>query len=161
MRFFWKVWALLNQQRTFTAKCGHPTGLNGSVTVCGETLPGKLCLNSQGQIPYCHKCLEAMAIPCAWCGKAILVGDPITLYSPRDKSYQPPPGAVVYQQKPLQLVGCIRWDCAETGADRSGFWHPPGQVYRVASALEMVLATNDVVMINNLRDPEEAVPLDD
>ncbi len=84
-----------------------------------------------GKTLYCHKCLGKMVIKCAWCGGVIFIGDPITLYSPVKKDFEIPEHAVIYKEKPLQLIGCLRWDCAETGADRMGFWLPPGKVERV------------------------------
>lgn len=58
-------------------------------------------------------------------------------------------------------MGCLRWDCAKTGADRAGFWHPPGKVFRVTTPLEMCLQNlqnggDGVVVIENLNDFEEA-----
>ena len=61
-------------------------------------------------------------------------------------------------------VGCLRIDCALSGADRCDFWSPPGNVYRTLSPIEMILAdegTNDqgVVIINDLQDSREAIPI--
>lgn len=99
------------------------------------------------------------AIPCAWCGKSIWPGDPVTLYTPLNKNYQPASGVVTYRQEPRLFVGCLRRNCANSGMDRSGFWVPPGQVLRVMSPFEMVIATDEVVIIGDLTDPSLAIPL--
>ena len=107
---------------------------------------------------YCSDCLVKMSIRCAWCGKSILVGSPITLNTPIRKNFKVPDYAVVYKENPLQLVGCLRWECADTGLDRAGFWVVPGKVHRVVSPLEMLMATEDVVIVNDLADPDQAIP---
>lgn len=141
-------------------ECGHQTLLKGTMTAYnGETIERTLILNDQGTVRYCLACHEKMIIPCAWCGLPILTGDPITLYTPRDPVYKPPDGARVYKDDPFQLVGCLRWDCAQTGADRAGFWMPPGEVERVLSPLEQIMLdpTHQVVIVGDLGDRNEAV----
>lgn len=114
---FFKTWA----------KCGHKTKKKDKIHAFGETVTMKLCKDN-GKIPYCHRCLEKMTIRCVWCGKPIFIGDPITLCSPKP-SFKIPSWAVVYSKKPLRLVGCLRYQCADTGAARAGFWDTPGKVY--------------------------------
>ena len=98
-----------------------------------------------------------MAIRCAWCGKPIFIGDPVTLYSSAEKNFQIPEYAVRYSENPIKLVGCMRWDCAETGADRCGFWLPPGVVHRVLSPIEQMMATGTVVVVADVGDMREAI----
>jgi len=139
--------------RTVMAKCGHKTKMVDVIEIDGEKITFSL---KKGVRPeYCINCLKEMSIKCAWCGKSILPGDPITLYSPRDES-KVPEHAVIYKKDPLQLVGCLRWGCADTGADRAGFWVPPGEVQRVMSPLERAMATNNVVIVNDVTDINEA-----
>lgn len=139
------------------ADCGHKTKKKDKVTAYGEsTVTGVPIKN--GKTPYCHRCIEKMAIKCAWCGHVIFIGDPITLYTPRDKDFKVPEHAVAYRENPLQLVGCLRWECAETGADRAGFWLPPGAVQRVPTAYEMCMQDmqnggSGVVIIGDLSKP--------
>ncbi|MEX0672734.1 MAG: hypothetical protein WDZ82_01285 [Candidatus Paceibacterota bacterium] len=110
---------------------------------------------------YCAKCLAAACIKCAWCGKSIFPAEPITLYTPT-KSFEIPEYAVVYNQDPVQLVGCLRWDCGDSGIDRAGFWIPPGVVDRVLSPTEELLhrmqsgESDPIVIANDLSDPNEA-----
>ncbi|NTW88760.1 MAG: hypothetical protein HGB26_06475, partial [Desulfobulbaceae bacterium] len=106
--------------------------------------------------PYCHACIKKMAIRCAWCGKPIFIGDPVTLYSP-SKGFEIPEYAVRYSEDPLRLVGCLRWDCADSGIDRSGFWMPPGEVMRVMSPIEQVLATGTAAIVSDVNDMREAI----
>lgn len=98
-----------------------------------------------------------MTIPCAWCGKPIVVGSPITLCSPIKPDYTPPvEGFVTYSEDPLRLVGCLRWDCADSGIYRAGFWVPPGKVDRVLSPLEIAMMVDGVVIVSDITDPAEA-----
>lgn len=120
-------------KKNYSADCGHKTKLHDRVTAFGESTLTRLSIKD-GKIDYCHQCIEKMAIQCAWCGHTIFIGDPITLYSPRDEDFEVPEHAIFYQEDSLQLVGCLRWNCADSGADRMGFWLPPGIVQRVQSA---------------------------
>ena len=86
-----------------------------------------------------------MAIRCAWCGGVIFVGDVITLYSPVKKDdFKIPEHAVVYDEEEMQLVGCGRITCADTGADYAGFWIPgqdgKGIVKRTPTMIEQSIA---------------------
>lgn len=83
---------------------------------------------------YCDACLSAVAIRCGWCARPIFIGDPVTLYSRRDGTLPDMvEHAVVYDQERATVVGCLGWGCADTGADRAGFWLPdpanPGYGY--------------------------------
>ncbi len=84
-----------------------------------------------------------MAVQCAWCPNLVFIGDPITLYSPRDYSRIPAERAIVFSIEPLRYVGCLGWNCALTGADKAGFWLPDenghGYVKRVPTAFEEML----------------------
>ena len=104
-------------------KCGHRTKQKGLVSAFGTTIITKMPKNEDGLIHYCLGCIGKMAIKCAWCSNPIFIGNPITLYIPSDNS-QIPEHAVVYNKERLQLVGCLRRNCADTGADRAGFWLP-------------------------------------
>jgi len=126
------------EEKKIIADCGHETKEKDTVTAFGESTITQLPIED-GKTPYCHRCIEKMAIKCAWCGHVIFIGNPITLYTPRNKDFEVPEHAVVYNEDPLQLVGCLRWDCAQTGADRAGFWLPPGKVQRVPTAIEMCM----------------------
>jgi hypothetical protein len=108
---------------------------------------------------YCGACLSAMAIRCGWCGQAIFIGDPVTLYSRRDGGLpELPERAVIYDQARNTLVGCLGWNCAETGADRAGFWLPdsqnPGQGYvKLYESLYSRAARKGVVIVEDLSRP--------
>lgn len=143
------------KRKKIQAGCGHETKEKDRVTAFGEGCETQVPV-IDGKTDYCHRCLERMAIKCAWCGKAIFIGDPITLYTPIDKDFKAPEYAVVHCNNPLQLVGCLRWNCAQTGADRAGFWYPPGKVMRVPSPLEMAMQSGDMVIVEDLSNPREA-----
>ena len=151
------LWYKFFGQSYYAKICGHTAKLFTRVKVLEEGA----YLTLKPGFDYCPDCLSKMAIRCAWCGRSIVAGEPITLYSPSDKNSVIPAWAVVYSKKPLRLVGCMRFDCADSGIDRSGFWVEPGKVYRVASPMEQCLAANDVVICNDLRDISQATPLQD
>lgn len=146
--------------RDYMCGCGHTAKWKTVLTVGGGgiyTLPSE-------KPDYCPECWAKAAIRCAWCGDTILPGDPITLYTPRKNDFVVPEHAVVYRREPqLQLVGCLGWDCAHTGADRSGFWVMPGEVRRVLSPLEELIANGgtEVVISGNLGDIRQAIPISD
>ncbi len=139
-------------------KCGHRTKLAGQVSAFGQTITTKMSMNKSGSVDYCLDCIAKMAIQCAFCGDPIFIGDPITLYTPRD-GFQIPDHAVVYREEPLQLVGCLGSNCADTGADRAGFWLPgengKGRVQRVKAAYEGILGAK--VPVGDTHDIFEAM----
>ncbi|MFH0819492.1 MAG: hypothetical protein V1892_00495 [bacterium] len=139
------------------AQCGHEIKLKDEVSAFGETTITTIKPDEDGKVEYCHRCLEKMAIQCAWCGKSIFIGYPITLYTPKNKDFAIPPHAVIFNKDPLQLVGCLRWDCAQSGVDRAGFWLPPGKVYRVPTPLEIVMSgKKEMLIVSDLSDIKEA-----
>lgn len=117
-------------------KCGHRTKRAGWVEAFGEKYFVEMPVAKNGRPDYCHACIGSMAIRCAWCGEPIHIGNPVTLYTPSKRGFVIPTYAVRYSKDPLQLVGCLAWGCAETGADRAGFWMPPGEVFRVPTVFE-------------------------
>jgi hypothetical protein len=120
---------------------------SGNMRAFGEICPIELPFED-GKTRYCLQCLSDMACQCAWCGKPIFIGDPITLYTPMD-DFTTPEYAVIHQENPLQLVGCGRRTCADTGADYAGTWQPPGQVNRQPTMIELMMATDADCVIRN------------
>jgi len=114
-------------RKKIVAGCGHETLKKDKVTAFGESCEIEIKFVN-GQTDYCHRCLEKMAIRCAWCGKVIFIGHPITLYFHRDKDREMPDYAVLHNKKYNSYVGCLRRNCAESIIDRAGFWYPPGKV---------------------------------
>jgi hypothetical protein len=147
--------------RHTASKCDHKTKRKGKVEAFDSHTITSMPLNQSGSVDWCLKCLGKMAVRCAWCGKPIFIGDPITLYTPRG-DFKVPEYAVAYKQDPLQLVGCLRWECADTRADRAGFWLPGndgrGQVERVPTAYAAILGSggNYAVIIGDAHDIAEA-----
>lgn len=154
--------AQLNPRRYRATKCGHRTKRTGGVSAFGHRIVTKMPINEDGSMDYCLDCIGKMAIQCAWCGNPIFIGRPITLYSPVG-DFKVPEHAVIYEKEPLQLVGCLGWNCADSGADRAGFWMPgedgKGRVERVPNVYEMILATkgSSVVLVNDTGDIAEAM----
>ena len=153
--FFRSLLGIIFKVRKFTiADCGYLTAVIDTVKAFGEKIETKLPVN-KGRAPYCHRCLEKMAIRCAWCGRAIFIGELITLHTPA-KDFKIPYYAVVYSKKPLQLVGCLRRSCS-CGGDRSGFWYLPGKVLRVESPLEKAMRMGQAVVVGDISDLNEAI----
>ncbi len=123
--------AFLCPQPGIGSVCGHRFFTKGIILVLGEELKYSYAAKRD----YCPECEGKMAVPCTWCRKPIRIGDMITLYSP-GPTFSAPSGAVIYSEAPLRLVGCLRWNCADSGADRAGFWVHPGKVHRVPTAYE-------------------------
>jgi len=143
-------------------ECGHKTRLCDKIEVIGKDGETK---NIEIEITtikpsHCHKCVEKMAIRCAWCGEPILVGDPITLYKPKD-NFKIPEYAMVYKENTKQVVGCLRRKCCYSGADRSGFWVIPGKVERVLSPFEQALMTGKTVIISDISDINQTITIED
>lgn len=147
-----KIWICIKLFFGFKiiADCGHKTKKDDNVCVRDKQIKVSLRIQENGRMIFCHKCFEKMIIFCAWCGSPIFIGDPITLYSPKD-DFKIPSHAKIYEgDGVLKLVGCFGWDCAVTGADRAGFWIPPGKVKRVPSPIEIAMATREIVIIQDL-----------
>ncbi len=138
-------------------KCGHSFKWKKKFkfTVFGEEVSFS---TPKDEIPgYCPECFSKMIIKCAWCGKLILPGSPITLYTPGDPAFVVPKHTHVFSKDPLQLVGCLYQDCAECGGDRAGFWVVPGEVWRVPRPEELfLLGYTGSVFVKDLADMKEA-----
>ena len=147
------------RRKNILADCGHLTKKKDTVTAFDEVRLCEIPLNEDGSTLYCHHCLEEMAIQCAWCGLPIFIGDAVTLYSSIDKSEEMPDYAVRYGD--YAYVGCLRWNCVESGADRSGFLIPPGKVQRVLSPLEQCIQSGEMVIVGDVTDMSQAVLVDD
>ncbi len=147
--------------KNYRCDCGHFAKQKTQMTIDGQS-----SIYTLGKThDYCPQCWAKAAIRCAWCGETILPGDPITLYTPCDQNFKPPEYAVIYKKTPrLQLVGCFRRECAETGLDRTGFWMMPGRVQRAASPMEILLHANPTdgpMIFNDLGDPNKAILIPD
>lgn len=142
----------INRFRKAQAGCGHETRLAGIVKGQGQEVKMVLGRNKAGEIPYCFGCLGEKVIRCAWCGDPIFPGDPITLYAPKDvANFTLREGAVLYDQEKTQVVGCLRWDCADTGADVAGHWTPDG-VVRCPRIIDILMANPDAdaIIVNDM-----------
>lgn len=154
------LWLALSNlvRKTHTANaCGHRTKKAGEAECLGEKVTFSMPLSKNGNPEYCLDCIAKMAIKCAWCGDPIHIGDPVTLYAAK-KSFKVPEHAVRYDKDKECLVGCLGWNCAFSGADRQGFWVPPGKVARVPSPLEMLMAAGSdsaAVIVDDLSDPRD------
>jgi len=130
------------------AGCDHHTLGTNLVSAFGEWRETTMPKGEDGTYRYCHACLSKMAIRCTWCAKPIFIGDPVTLYISPDKQ---PAHATRLCDDPTKpefnsFVGCLRWGCASSGADRQGFWFPgedgKGRVERVSSPIELAIQSH-------------------
>jgi len=142
--FFW----LKPKPTEIVCGCGHTSQMEKEIHVGGKKETLKILYKPNRTPPYCLDCVEKMTIVCPWCGRPIFIGDYVTLYTPSDPNFKIPKGAVVYSEKPLQLVGCQRTSCADSGADYCGIWDIPGVVKRFPSAIERVMMTGQPVVMN-------------
>ncbi len=148
--------------RSYECGCGHVAKRKTLVVHEGESNVFVLPQSHE----FCPDCWPKQAIKCAWCGEPIYLGDPVTLYSPNNSNFVVPAHAMVYQQKPLQLVGCMGWDCALSGMDRAGFYVAPGKIQRVQTGMEQMLlriagGNNEPLVISDISDPRQAVSIDE
>lgn len=166
-------------RKTYIAnKCDHETKQKGFINNGESESIMEMPLTKNGKPDYCLACIGKMSIKCAWCGKPISIGSPVTLYSPgptdylffssegrskvqterEQENFEVPKHAVVYSEDPLLLVGCLGLGCADTGADICGRWMPPGEVERTPSPVEIIMASVQkgqpcIVMMGDTRDP--------
>ncbi len=161
---FKKLFARLSGKYVAVA-CNHPTKREGEVRAFGECTTTHMPLNENGTAEWCLECLGKMAVKCAWCEQVIFIGDPITLYTQTKSDFKLPANAALYKQEPLQVVGCLRMSCADTGADRAGFWVPgddgKGGVHRVASPLELSMVSGAEIAMSNLGNMKVAHKVQD
>lgn len=147
--------------RNHKCACGHTAKRKTVITV--HDVQHVYILNKKRE--YCPQCWKKAVIKCAWCGKTIFPGDPITLCAPTDEDCEFYPHAVIYKTTPcLQVVGCLSSHCCNVFADRSGFWIMPGKVQRIISPIEMALGLlNDYeyrsIFIGDLADPKNIMPV--
>ena len=144
----------------YMAECGHETEIVGTLSKFGKETEMSLLFDDQGKLEICLRCISDATIVCAWCGELILPGSPITLYCTSDEEFKPHEGSAIYEDEEnsgvTRYVGCLRWKCAESGADRQGFWVLPGKVERCISPLEMAICTEGIVIVEDLSDRNEA-----
>jgi hypothetical protein len=157
----------------YKAQCGHWTRLRGAVRAFGEkvvtTMP-----REDGHPKYCLKCLAKMAIRCGLCGRAIFVGDPVAVYYGHARRVNILPESsdsnLEKKRDEKKVIGCLRTDCAHSGSDRAGFWHPDIKILRAMSPFEMILRgmteenrqdspCHDAASIRDLSNPAEAIPI--
>lgn len=129
-------------------KCGHHSKLAKEMHIHGKTSHLEINYRPFRRPPYCLDCVEKVAIICPWCGEPIFIGEYVTLYTPNNPNFKIPEGAVIYSKEPLQLVGCQRSNCAQSGADYCGIWEAPGVVRRIPSAIERIMAGEKYVISN-------------
>lgn len=139
---------LNDRPREIMCGCGHNSKLKKKFKIGGEKIKFYIQYEPGRTPSFCLDCVSKMSITCPWCGRPICVGDYVTLYTPSDPNFKIPEGAVVYSENPLQLVGCQRRDCADSGADYCGTWDVPGKVERFPSALERAMMTGEPVIMN-------------
>jgi len=112
--------------RNYTAKiCKHQTRLVAEFDVFGTEV---IFVLNKKHLKYCPQCLARMSTRCSWCGKPILVGDPVTLYTYIEGNFEHIENPTMCGENSTRLVGCLRPDCADGPEDEAGFWNLPGKV---------------------------------
>ena len=161
-----KIWVFFSsifRTKYIANKCGHTTKSKGFMKYGDHTTTMTMPLAENGKPDYCIQCISNMSIRCAWCGGPIAISSPITLYIPND-SFEVPDYAVTYSGgESIALVGCLRWNCADGGFDRAGFWLTgeggKGCVQRVPTVIETLLANPhaSMIIVQDTHDITEAV----
>ncbi len=155
LNVLWLTISYLFRKTYTTDMCGHQTKKTGEVKSRDESHIISMPFSENGNLDYCLDCISKMSIRCAWCENLIHIGEPVTLYIPREP-FNVPEHAVRYDKNESCLVGCLGWNCADTGADRQGFWLPPGKVDRVPSPIELLMSDGnevEAVIIGDYSDP--------
>lgn len=117
----WDTLLLWRWCKFYTAQCGHKTAIHGVVRTADAS---QITSIREDPIPYCHRCLEKMAIRCAVCGNIIFIGDTVSL--PFRKTIDP--GSTWFDEDKKVAVACCRDTCIDTIALTAGRWFPPGEV---------------------------------
>lgn len=108
--------------RTYVASvCGHTTKLTAILHAFDDQAEVDLPQNDRQLPMFCASCVVKRSIRCAWCSRAIFVGDPVTLHQTYD-DFPVPLESHVFSTDPLRLVGCMHPDCADKSDPMSGFW---------------------------------------
>lgn len=136
--WFWRI-----TKKTVMAGCGHKTLVVGTIIIEGQKRVFALDGNAQPEC--CLDCFQKSIINCAHCGFPIVPGEPITLYEMAE-DFVPKEGSRKYGDEYNCHIGCMRFDCADTGMDRAGFWEYPGMVRRVQNIYETILADPTIKM---------------
>jgi len=139
-------------------ECGHKTKMHGVLGRGDESTKFHLGYDiTTGRPEYCLACIDAMEIACAWCGKPIQIGDPITVY----ERFIGPIQKRARLHGDTAVVGCLRRNCADGAHDRAGFWVEPGQVHRILSPMEMIMQNlaagggARAVIVSDISDPND------
>jgi hypothetical protein len=162
INFFWKKVKHFSFKTHTATICGHKTKRSGEITAFKDSAFMEMPLNECSSVDYCLDCIAKMTICCAWCKQPIFIGSPITLYSLTDDRFEIPEHAVIYGNDPFCVVGCLGWNCADSGADRAGFWVPGenghGSVKRVPTSFEIMLESEgkSMLIVQNLGNINEA-----
>lgn len=153
---------LFRRKPALTARfcCHQVSEATGRVEAFDDYTETTMPKNADGGFDFCHACLGQMAIRCWICDRTIFVGDPITLYVPSDPFRWIPPHAAIYSLEHMEIVGCGRTDCAESGVDYRGNWVPSktqregrwvGGVQRRVDLLQQMLENGErEIVINDL-----------
>jgi hypothetical protein len=137
------VKSYFDDKKIYAYCCGHMTNAEDFLEYEGERAVLELKIDESGETFYCHKCLQEMTIKCAWCGKPIFVGAPVTLYKAAENEEKNlPVYAVLFNKEENTYLGCWRKDCCEKKEDIVGQWHPDNKVYMKDTLKEVFIAAN-------------------
>ncbi len=153
-------------QPFLVAGCGHKVHFLEELTVDGRAVreSNETFKAWQGRLPrwlqrfiapkQCMLCqypgIFESIIACAYCGEAILFGDPVSCYLPAGMSE----GFDLERatQTPMGFVGCMGWDCCPTAGFFAGHWVGEGirSPFNGGSAAAHALSSGDMVVVSNI-----------
>lgn len=160
--FLWRILTVYMYNPPYKTKTGKMTRRRGYILVGKERRYVSMSAHKDGTVDFTLKEMESATIPCAHCGKSIVIGELVTLYGVGDPS-KVRRDAVIYTTTPFRVVGCLRSSCAECGADFQGRWMPNlecpgrGKVERVKSPFEVIAGGKETAVIVDLPSGEAKV----
>ncbi|MEN9647234.1 MAG: hypothetical protein RLY57_38 [Candidatus Parcubacteria bacterium] len=147
----WNIFVTCFGKNYKANKCGHKTKRQGCLTVFGDKHYTYMRMPlAENETPdYCLECIGKMSIRCAWCGEPIHIGDPVIASIPLSPTFELPAGAHSFRgdEGETVVLGCLRWDCADSGIFRNGFWNPPGVYTPVPSPLDLMMSSGGIGMV--------------
>ncbi len=128
---------------------------------CGHIGPKWFVLDTYGirtkrfedskRCPRCHlERLRTFTIRCAACGHIILPGDGVALYDTELNKMKY--ASVAHRIDERTVLGCMRWDCCESGAFFGGNWSEQGFVpqFNGSNVAQEAFRTGRPIIVENI-----------
>jgi len=136
-----------------TYECGHSGPKSFKIDAYGSEMTPK----GRKYCPDCaQKWFKENVIRCPICGLPIMPGDGVISYVPSNRMSHRKAGYVVPKGEVCEgaILGCLRWDCADTAAGLCGHWDGRKVQPLFSSGQSIVgeaFATGNVVCVDNIK----------